>query len=50
MKLNIALLSLGATLLLSPSLYADDGASLFQAKCAACHQTTIKHKELKYEK
>ena len=40
MKLNIVLLSLSATLLLSPSLYADEGASLFQSKCIACHQTT----------
>jgi len=40
MKLNMTLLSLGTTLLLGTSLYADDGASLFQAKCTACHQMT----------
>ena len=40
MKLNITLLSLGTILLLGTSLYADDGASLFQTKCTACHQMT----------
>jgi len=40
MKLKALLLTLGTTLLVTPSLYAQDGASLFAAKCAACHQTT----------
>ena len=40
MKLKILLVTLGTTLLVTPILYAQDGASLFEAKCAACHQTT----------
>jgi len=40
MKLKTFLVTLGTTLLVTPTLYAQDGASLFEAKCAACHQTT----------
>jgi len=40
MKLQKKLLTFGATLLLTSTLYAQDGASLFAAKCAACHQTS----------
>ena len=31
---------LGISLCLSPLVYAEDGATLFKAKCAACHQTS----------
>jgi len=40
MKLKTLLFTIGTTLLVTPSLYAQDGASLFEAKCAACHQTS----------
>lgn len=40
MKLQKKLLTLSATLLLSTTLYGQDGASLFNAKCASCHQTS----------
>ncbi|MCF6245481.1 MAG: cytochrome c [Sulfurovum sp.] len=40
MKLQKMLLTLGTTLLLTSTLYAQDGASLFDAKCAACHVTS----------
>jgi len=40
MKLKTLLFTLGTTLLITPSLYAQDGASLFEAKCAACHKTS----------
>lgn len=40
MKIKILLLTLVTTLLVIPSLYAQEGVPLFQAKCAACHQIT----------
>ena len=40
MKKQNFLLTLGTTLLLTGTLYAQDGAALFDAKCAACHQTS----------
>jgi cytochrome c len=40
MKLQKKLFALGTTLILTSTLYAQDGASLFSAKCAACHQTS----------
>jgi len=40
MKKQNFLLIAGTTLLLTGTLYAQDGAVLFEAKCAACHQTS----------
>jgi cytochrome c len=40
MKVEKKLFTLAAALFLTSTLYAQDGASLFNAKCAACHQTT----------
>ena len=40
MKLQTKLFTLGTALFLTSTLYAQDAASLFDAKCAACHQTT----------
>jgi len=40
MKLEKKLFTLVATLLLTNTLYAQDGALLFNAKCTACHHTT----------
>jgi len=34
------MLTLGSILFLTPSVYAQSGSELFQAKCAACHTTT----------
>ncbi|MCF6245086.1 MAG: cytochrome c [Sulfurovum sp.] len=40
MKLQKKLFAIGTTLLLTNTLYAQDGASLFDTKCAACHVTS----------
>ena len=40
MKKQKFLFTLGTTLLLTGTLYAQDGAVLFDAKCATCHQTS----------
>jgi cytochrome c len=40
MKKQNFLLIAGTTLLLTGTLYAQDGAVLFEAKCATCHQTS----------
>jgi cytochrome c len=40
MKLQKKLFLLGVTLIFTNTLYAQDGAALFSAKCAACHQTS----------
>ena len=40
MKLTTKLLTLAGILLLSTPVYSQDGASLFEAKCASCHVTT----------
>ncbi len=40
MKLAMKLLVVSGGMLLSPSVYAEEGATLFEAKCAACHVTT----------
>ena len=40
MKIKKLVAVLGISLCLSPLVYAEDGATLFKAKCAACHQTS----------
>jgi len=40
MKLKEILLTLGMVTAMTPSLYAQDGAALFESKCAVCHTTT----------
>ena len=40
MKLKEILLTLGVVSAMTPSLYAQEAAILFEAKCAACHTTT----------
>ena len=40
MKITKLLTVLGIALGISSLVYAEDGATLFKAKCAACHQTS----------
>jgi len=40
MKIKKLLTIVGIALCVSPLVYAEDGATLFKAKCAACHQTS----------
>ena len=40
MKSNKNFLLLGTTLVLTSTLHAQDGASLFDVKCATCHKTS----------
>lgn len=40
MKLKNILLVLGGSILITPHIYAEDAATLFNVKCAACHVTT----------
>jgi len=40
MKLDIKPMTIMGVMLLSSCMYAEDGVSLFEAKCATCHSTT----------
>jgi len=40
MKLKEILLTIGMVSAVTPTLYAQDGATLFEAKCATCHTAT----------